>query len=340
MKAVAVARPLPVTDPQCFVDTELPDPVPGPRDLVVAVEAVSVNPLDCKQRMAPAKGDAPRVLGFDAAGTVRAVGSAVTLFEPGDRVYYAGDVRRQGSNAQLQAVDERIVGHMPKSLDFAAAAALPLTAITAWEGLFDRLRVPTPPHALPRRSLLVVGGAGGVGSMAIQLAAKVAGLEVIATASRKESADWCRSLGAAEVVDHSGDLAAAVQATGRRQVDYVYIANDTDRHFPAVAKLLAPLGGIVSIVRPNAPLDMTPLMGKSCNLTWEFMFTRPTNQTTDMILQHELLTEVARLIDQGIVRPTGARTLGPISAASLREAHALVESNRSVGKVVVAGWGA
>lgn len=339
MKAVAITRPLPVADPQCFVDIELPEPQPGPHDLIVAVEAVSVNPLDCKQRMQPPRADgAPRVLGFDAAGTVTATGAAVTLFKPGDRVFYAGDVRRQGSNAQRQAVDERIVGHMPVSLDFAAAAALPLTAITAWEGLFDRLRVPAPPHAMPRRSLLVVGGAGGVGSIAIQLGARVAGLDVIATASRPESAAWCRSLGASEVVDHSGGLAEAVRATGRKQVDYVYITNDTDRHFPAVARLLAPQGGICSIVRPNAPLDMSPLMGKSCALTWEFMFTRPTHATADMIEQHRLLTEVARLIDQGVIRTTAARTPAPISAASLREAHAQLESGRSIGKVVLAGW--
>jgi zinc-binding alcohol dehydrogenase family protein len=339
MKAVAATRPLPVTDSACFVDIDLPDPLPGARDIVVSVEAVSVNPVDCKQRMAKAKADGtPRVLGYDAAGIVHAVGGAVTLFKPGDRVFYAGDVGRQGSNARLHAVDERIVGQMPASLDFAAAAALPLTAITAWEALFDRLKVSTPPKAQPRKSLLVIGGAGGVGSIAIQLAAKVAGLDVIATASRPQSADWCRSLGASAVVDHFGDLVEEVRTTGRRHVDYVLILNDAERHFAAAAKILAPQGGICSIIRAGAPVDVTPLMGKSCSVSWEFMFTRPSNATADMIEQHYLLNEVARLIDQGVIRTTMNQVIAPINAAHLRDAHALVEAGRSIGKVVLAGW--
>ena len=339
MQAVALTRALPLSDPDCLVDVELADPNPGPRDLVVAVEAVSVNPLDCKQRAsAPRDGAAPRVLGFDAAGVVHAVGSAVTLFAPGDRVYYAGDVRRPGSNSALHAVDERIVGRMPTTLDFAAAAALPLTAITAWESLFDRLRVGGPPRAMPRRSLLVIGGAGGVGSIAIQLAARVAGLAVIASASRPESIQWCRDLGATAVVDHHGNLVEQVRALGHRHVDYVLLLNDTDRHFAACAELLAPQGGMCSIVRPARPLDLAPLMGKSSSLSWEFMFTRPSNTTADMIEQHYLLTDVARLIDQGVLRTTATKVLRPINAANLRAAHALVEDGGSIGKVVLAGW--
>ena len=339
MKAVGFTRALPVGDPDCFADMELPDPIPGPRDLVVAVEAVSVNPIDCKQRATAVKqGAGPRVLGFDAAGVVHAVGSAVTLFAPGDRVYYAGDVRRPGSNSALHAVDERIVGHMPATLDFADAAALPLTAITAWESLFDRLRVGGPPRAMPRKSLLVIGGAGGVGSIAIQLAARVAGLTVIASASRPESIKWCRELGATAVVDHHGNLVEQVRALGHRHVDYVLLLNDTDRHFAACAELLAPQGGMCSIVRPARPLDMTPLMGKSSSLSWEFMFTRPSNATADMIEQHYLLTDVARLIDQGVLRTTATKVLRPINAANLRAAHALVEDGGSIGKVVLAGW--
>jgi NADPH:quinone reductase len=339
MKAVALTRYLPVTDPECFLDIELPDPSPGAHDLLVEVQAVSVNPVDCKQRAPKPKVEAqPKVLGYDAAGVVRAVGSAVSLFKPGDRVYYAGDVMRPGSDSQLHLVDERIVGHMPATLDFAAAAALPLTAITAWEALFDRLKVASPPKAQPRKSLLVIGGAGGVGSIAIQLAAKVAGLEVIATASRPESAQWCRDLGASLTVNHFGDMVAEVRASGRKHVDYVLILNDTDHYFPAAAQLLAPQGGICSIVRAAKPLDMTPLMGKSCSLSWEFMFTRPSNATPDMIEQHYLLNEVARLVDQGIVRTTAGRTLSPINAATLRQAHGLVEGGRSIGKVVVSGW--
>ncbi len=339
MQAVAVIHSLPVTDPACFTDIEMPDPMPGPRDLVVAVEAVSVNPVDCKQRMVkPKAAGAPRVLGFDAAGTVHAVGSAVTLFKPGDRVFYAGDVGRQGSNARLHAVDERIVGHMPATLDFAAAAALPLTAITAWEALFDRLKVSAPPRAQPRKSLLIIGGAGGVGSIAIQLAAKVAGLKVIATASRPETVAWCRALGASEVVNHHGDLVAEVRALGARHVDYVLLLNDADRHFPAAAQLLAPQGGICSIIRAGMPLDLSALMGKSCSVSWEFMFTRPTHATADMIEQRYLLNEVARMVDQGVIRTTVNQALTPINAANLRRAHALVEGGRSIGKVVLSGW--
>jgi zinc-binding alcohol dehydrogenase family protein len=339
MKAIVVPHPLPASDPGCFADAEMPAPAPGPHDLIVAVEAVSVNPVDCKQRLVAAKvaGEA-RVLGYDAAGTVQAVGAAVTLFAPGDRVYYAGDRNRPGSNAQRHAVDERIVGHMPKTLDFAAAAALPLTAITAWECLFDRLKVGTRRAGAPRKSILIVGGAGGVGSMAIQLAASVAGLEVIATATRPESIAWCRDLGAHEVVSHAGDLKAAVRATGRRWVDYVFLTNDAARHFAAAAELLAPLGGIVSIIPAAAPLDVAPLMGKSCSVSWEFMFTRSGHATPDMIEQHRLLDEVARLIDAGVLRTTLTTRLAPINAANLRAAHAQVEAGRSIGKVVVAGW--
>lgn len=340
MKAVVIPRPLPAADPASFADADLPDPQPGPHDLIVAVEAVSVNPVDCKQRLVKSRVEGvPRVLGYDAAGIVHSVGAAVSLFKPGDRVYYAGDVSRSGSNAQLHAVDERIVGHMPKTLDFAAAAALPLTAITAWEGLFDRLKVGAPPEVRRRKSILVVGGAGGVGSMAIQLAAKVAGLEVIASATRAESAQWCRELGADDVVSHAGDLAAAVRATGRRHVDYVFLTNDAERHFAACAQVLAPLGGIVSIIRANAPIDVSPLMGKSCSVSWEFMFTRPSNATPDMIEQHHLLNQVAQLIDKGVLRATQTTVLTPINAANLRAAHTQVEAGRSIGKAVLHGWG-
>ena len=347
MKAVGLTRYLPITDADSLIDLDLPQPVPGAHDLIVKVEAVSVNPVDTKQRNIKGKtgtevpnlaAGGARVLGFDAAGTVHAVGSAVTLFKAGERVYYAGDVTRPGSNSEFHAVDERIVGHMPASLDFAQAAALPLTAITAWEALFDRLRVAAPPHARPQKSVLIIGGAGGVGSIAIQLAAKVAGLKVIATASRPESVQWCRDHGAHAVVNHFGDLVAEVRALGMKQVDYVLIFNDTDKHFPACAELLAPQGGMCSIVRTAAPVNMEPLMSKSSSFSWEFMFTRPSSKTPDMIEQHHLLTEVGRLIDQRIIKTTVNHTLSPINAATLREAHALVEGGRTIGKVVLQGW--
>ena len=340
MKAVGLTRYLPVTDPECFVDVELPIPVPAPRDILVKVEAISVNPVDCKQRAPKAKVESPaRVLGWDAAGTVHQIGSAVALFKPGDRVYYAGDVTRAGCDSEYHVVDERIASCMPATLDFAQAAALPLTSITAWEALFDRLKVAAPPRARPQKSVLIIGGAGGVGSIAIQIAAKVAGLKVIATASRPESVKWCRDLGASEVVSHFGDLVANMGAIGIRQVDYVLVFNDLDHHFKAAAELLAPQGGICSIVRPTAPLATAPLMSKSSMIAWEFMFTRPSQGTPDMIEQHHLLNEVARLVDQGVLRTTLNETLAPINAANLRRVHAQVEAGRTIGKVVLSGWG-
>ena len=341
MKAVGLTRYLPITDPESFLDVELPAPVPGARDILVKVEAVSVNPVDTKQRAPKDKVETtPRVLGWDAAGTVEAIGSAVTLFKPGDRVYYAGDIVRAGSYSEFQIVDERIVGHMPKSLDFAQAAALPLTAITAWEALFDRLRVSVQisKETRPQPTLLIIGGAGGVGSIAIQLANKVANLKVIATASRPESAAWCRDLGAHHVVNHFGNIAEEVRALGVKSVDYVLIFNNTDVHLAATCDILAPQGGICSIVRTAKPVNMEPLMSKCATFTWEFMFTRATNATWDMIEQHRLLTEVGRLIDAGVIRTTVNTVLTPINAANMQQAHAQIEAGRAIGKVVLRGW--
>lgn len=339
MKAVGLTKYLPISDPQSLVDVELPTPTPGAHDLLVKIEAIAVNPVDTKVRAPKDKLEtSPRVLGWDAAGVVEAVGSAVTLFKPGDRVFYAGDITRAGSNSQFQVIDERIVGHCPQSLSFSQAAALPLTAITAWEGLFHRLRVPAPPHAQPQRSILLIGGAGGVGSIAIQLAAKVAGLKVIATASRPESERWCRELGADVVVNHYGNLAEQVRAAGFKHVDYVLIMNDTDQHMPAAAELVAPQGGICTIVENKKPLDVTPLKNKSAAFVWEFMFTRAMFSTPDMIEQHYLLNEIARLIDAGVIRTTVSEVLKPINAANLRAAHATLEAGRAIGKVVLEGF--
>ncbi|HEX4326325.1 MAG TPA: zinc-binding alcohol dehydrogenase family protein [Burkholderiales bacterium] len=344
MKAVALTRYLPINDPLSLIDVDLPAPTPGPRDLLVKVEAIAVNPVDTKVR-APKKANrdkveaSPRVLGWDAAGTVEQAGAEVTLFKPGDRVYYAGDITRPGSNSAFQLVDERIVGHAPKSLSFAEAAALPLTSITAWEALFDRLRVAafnTASNA--QRSILLIGGAGGVGSIAIQLAAKVAGLKVIATASRPESAQWCRDLGAAVVVNHAGNLVEEVRSAGFRHVDYVLIMNSTDQHMPAAAELVAPQGGICTIVENARPIDVVPLKNKSAFFAWEFMFTRAMFTTPDMIEQHKLLTEVARLVDAGVLRTTVAEVLKPINAANVRAAHAKLEAGRAIGKIVLEGF--
>jgi NADPH2:quinone reductase len=307
-----------------FEEIDLPKPLPTGHDLLVKVEAVSVNPVDYKQR----KGGSPtaRVLGWDAAGTVEEVGKEATLFKPGDAVYYAGDVTRPGCDSEYHLVDERIVGRKPKKLDFAQAAAIPLTAITAWEAFFDRLKVQSG------RSMLIIGGAGGVGSIGIQLA-KIAGLHVIATASRPESIAWVRELGADEVVPHHN----LVKDVGK-PVDYIACFNDLDPHWPAIGELIAPQGGIVSIVGNQQPLAMDAVRSKSAMLCWELMFTRPRFKTADMIEQHKLLDQVADWLDLGKLRGTLKETLRPISGANLRKAHEKLESGTMIGKLVLSGW--
>ena len=337
MKAVALTRYLPIGDPQSLLDVTLPDPTPTGRDLLVRVEAVSVNPVDTKQRAPSAKVEPqPRVLGWDAAGTVAAAGPQVTLFKPGDEVYYAGDVTRQGSNSELQLVDERIVARKPKSLDFAQAAAIPLTAITAWEGFFERMRI-DPAGASRGATLLIIGGAGAVGSIGIQIA-KVAGLTVIATASRPETVAWVKELGADHVVDHSQPLRPQIEALGLKFVDYIANFNDTDRYWEAMGDLIKPQGAICLIVGNRAPLAQEGVRGKSAAVCWELMFTRPRFATPDMIEQHRLLTRVAELIDAGRIRGTLREVLRPINASNLRAAHAKLESGKMIGKLVVADW--
>jgi zinc-binding alcohol dehydrogenase family protein len=278
----------------------------------------------------------PRVLGWDAAGTVAAVGPEVTLFKPGDEVYYAGDVTRQGSNSELQLVDERIVARKPRTLDFAPAAAIPLTAITAWECYFDRMKI-DPGGANRGQTLLIIGGAGGVGSIGIQIA-KIAGLRVIATASRPETVAWVKDLGADHVVDHSQPLRPQIEALGLKHVDYIANFNDTDRYWGEMGDLVRPQGAVCMIVGSKGPLAQDAVRGKSATVCWELMFTRPRFKTPDMIEQHRLLTRVAELIDAGRIRGTLRETLRPINAANLRAAHAKLESGRTIGKLVVAGW--
>lgn len=313
-----------------FAEIQLPDPVAAGRDLLVKVEAVSVNPVDTKQRKSSPPGP-KRVLGWDAAGVVQAVGPQVSLFKPGDAVYYAGDVTRPGCNSELHLVDERIAGRKPKSLDFAQAAAIPLTAITAWEAFFDRLGVKTG------KSLLIIGGAGGVGSIGIQLA-KAAGLTVLATASRPESTAWVKSLGADQVLDHRKDLPAQLKALGPAQVDYIAVFTDLDAYWPAIGEMIAPQGGIVAIVGNQKPLAMDAVRLKSASLHWELMFTRARFQTPDMMEQHRLLTEVAARLDAGKLRGTLRETLSPINGANLRKAHERLESGTMIGKLVLKGW--
>ena len=337
MKAVALTRYLPIADPESLVDVTLPDPVPTGHDLLVRVAAVSVNPVDTKQRAPSAKVEAqPRVLGWDAAGTVAAVGPEVRLFKPGDEVYYAGDVTRQGSNSELQLVDERIVARKPRTLDFAQAAAIPLTAITAWECYFDRMKI-DPGGAHRGATLLIIGGAGGVGSIGIQIG-RVAGLKVIATASRPETVAWVKELGADHVVDHSQPLRPQIEALGLKFVDYIANFNDTDRYWEQMGDLIRPQGAISLIVGNRGPLAQEGVRGKSATICWELMFTRPRFKTPDMIEQQRLLTRVAELIDGGRIRGTLRETLRPINAANLRAAHAKLESGTMIGKLVVAGW--
>ncbi|HYX67418.1 MAG TPA: zinc-binding alcohol dehydrogenase family protein [Burkholderiales bacterium] len=312
-----------------LVDIELPKPSPAGRDLLVKIEAVSVNPVDTKQRKQGTA--APRVLGWDAAGTVVDVGPQVSLFRKGAEVYYAGDVTRAGSNSEFQLVDERIVGNKPRSLGFAQAAAIPLTAITAWEAFFDRLRVKRG------ASLLIIGGAGGVGSIGIQMA-KLAELKVIATASRKESSQWVRELGADHVIDHRKPMRPQLEALGMKNVDYIANFSEVDEHWAAIGDLVAPQGGIVLIVANKAPLNVDAVRAKSASICFELMFTRPRFQTPDMIEQHKLLNQVAEWLDAGKLKGTLNETLSPINAANLRQAHAKLESGAMVGKLVLAGW--
>jgi len=339
MKAIAYQQSLPIEHAEALLDIDLPEPAPGPHDLLIEVRAVAVNPVDTKmrQRAQPAPGQW-KVLGWDAAGLVRAVGADVTLFRPGDRVWYAGSLQRPGSNSELQLVDERLVASAPKSLDFAAAAAMPLTTITAWEMLFDRLQVSPGKHH-HGQSMLIVGAAGGVGSILTQLARRLTGLTVIATASRPQTAQWVRELGAHEVIDHTRPLDEELRRISAPAPNYVVSLTHTDRHFGAIAHAIAPQGKFGLIDDPAAgTVDIDLLKGKSVSLHWEFMFTRSTFATKDMIAQHDLLNEVAALVDSGVIRTTLGEHFGRIDAQNLKRAHALQESNKARGKIVLEGF--
>ena len=336
MKAIGYRQNLPVDQPHALEDLTLPAPTPGARDLLVRVKAVSVNPVDTKvRRNRPATADAPQVLGWDAVGTVEAIGADVRGFAVGDRVFYAGSITRPGANSELHVVDERIAARAPKTLEDAQAAALPLTAITAWELLFDRLRVPQAGGA--GQTLLVVGGAGGVGSILIQLARQLTQLTVIATASRPETRDWCLQLGAHAVIDHSQPLAQALKDAGHGQVDHVAALTQTEQHYAQIIESLKPQGAM-GVIDDMAVLDAMKLKGKSLSLHWEMMFARSMYETPDMAEQGRLLAEVARLVDAGRLRTTAGAHFGTINAANLLRAHAFVESGKAQGKVVLEGF--
>ena len=335
MKAISFTQhALPIDNPQALIDISLPRPTPGPRDLLVEVRAVSVNPVDTKVRAGTFTKE-PKILGWDATGIVREVGAEVTLFQPGDEVFYAGSIARTGSYSEFHLVDERIVGHKPHSLSAADAAALPLTSITAWELLFDRLGVVEGTGE--GKCLLITGAAGGVGSMLVQLARKLTRLTVIGTASRQETADWVRQLGAHHVIDHSQPLLAQLQALGVPEIDYVASLTHTEQHFAQLIDVLKPQGRLGVIDDPET-LDVLPLKRKSLSLHWELMFTRSLYETPDMINQHHLLNRVSALIDQGVLQTTVGEHFGAINAANMRRAHALIESGKARGKIVLEGF--
>ena len=339
MKAVALTQYLPIGEPDSFLNVELPKPVPKDHDILVAVKAIAVNPVDTKVRAGRGKQgvteNPPRVIGWDASGIVEAVADEVTLFKPGDAVWYAGDITRAGCNSEYQVVDERIVGRKPKSLSHAQAAALPLTTITAYEAFFDRLGIDRD-GADEGQSILIIGAGGGVGSIGIQLA-KHAGLTVIATASRPETEAWVRELGADHIVNHREDMVAQVRALGRQYVDHIAIFNDM-RHWDVAVELIRPQGGIVSIDDTDLPMPMDRMKLKAASFHWEFMFARSMHQTSDMIEQHKLLTWAASKIDAGLIRTTVSQIFSPINAANLREAHRLIETGTARGKIVVEGF--
>lgn len=337
MKAVGLTHYLPIENPQSLIDVELTTPEPIGHDLLVAIEAIAVNPVDYKIRAPKEEVESsPKVLGWDAAGIVKTVGSEVTLFQPGDEVFYAGDITRQGTNSEFHLVDERIVGTKPKSLDFAKSAAFPLTSITAFEAFFDRLGIDEG-GGNSGDSLLIIGGAGGVGSIGIQLA-KIAGLTVIATASRPESIEWVKELGSDHVVNHREPLRPQIEALGLNCVDFIALFNDTDGHWNAATDLIRPQGHIVSIVENHGPLKQDVMKLKAATFSWEFMFARSMYQSPDMVEQHKLLNQIAQWIDAGRIKATANTVLSPINAENLRYAHAQLESGAAIGKVVLEGW--
>ncbi len=338
MKAVGLYKYLPIENEDALIDVELDKPTATGRDILVAVKAISVNPVDTKVR-APKENieSQPKVLGWDAAGEVVAVGDAVEHYQIGDQVFYAGDLTRSGSNAEYQLVDERIVGKKPSSLDYSAAAALPLTSITAWEAMFDRLGLATD-GSDAGKSILIIGGAGGVGSIAIQLAKKVAKLNVIATASRPETIEWTKKLGADHVVNHRNSIDQEIKAIGFEHVDFIVCLNSTEQHWEAMANAIVPQGVICSIVDTAEPVNLNLLKPKSVHYVWEMMFTRAMFQTPDMIEQQNLLNAVSEMVDSGELVTTVNEVVSPINAANLRQVHADIEAGASIGKRVLAGW--
>lgn len=335
MKAIGFKASLPITEPDSFIEFETEKPSPGPRDLLVKIEAVSVNPVDYKIRQNSAKDivlDIPKIIGWDAVGKVEAVGAEVSLFQKGEAVYYAGDITKPGSNAEYQIIDERIVGRKPASLSPEEAAAMPLTGLTAWELFFERMCI--TPGKDTGKSILIIGGAGGVGSIAIQLAKSVAGLTVIATASRPESEEWCKAMGADFVVNHK-DLINEVRKAGFQDVDYIADFVNAGVYWDSFIELIKPQGHIGSITDTSQPVALNQLKSKSVSFSWELMFTRSRFQTNDMIEQHHILNKLADLLDNGTLKSTLNKVFNGLTAANFKEAHEELESGRTIGKMVV-----
>ncbi|TMO04159.1 zinc-binding alcohol dehydrogenase family protein [Pseudoalteromonas sp. S327] len=335
MKAIGYQKSLPIENELSLQDIELETPTAHGHDILVEVKAVSVNPVDFKIRQAmPAAEGEYKVIGWDATGVVKSVGENVSLFKPGDKVWYAGDITRSGSNAQFQLVDERIVGHMPSSLSYGEAAALPLTSITAWELLFDRLNVAKNDDS---KSILVIGAAGGVGSIMVQLLKQRTKLNIIASASRAETTSWLEDLGADTIVNHRNPLSEEFAAKNLSEVDYVVSLNNTEQHLPEIEKVVKPQGQFALIDDPET-LNIVPFKNKSVSVHWELMFTRSLFKTDDMQEQHVILNNVATMIDQGLIKTTVGEHLGKINAANLRKAHQHLESQTAKGKVVLEGF--
>ncbi len=335
MKAIGFRKSLPITEKESFIAFEMEKPVPSGFDLLVKISAISVNPVDFKIRQTAATNailDTPKIIGWDAVGIVEAVGDKTSKFKVGDEVYYAGDITRSGSNAEYQLIDERIVGFKPKNLSITEAAAIPLTGLTAWESLFDRIKV--NPASDKGKTVLILAGAGGVGSIAIQIAKKVAGLTVIATASRPDSVKWCKDFGADFVVNHY-DLKAELEKIGHAQVDYILDFVDLEGYWETAAEIIKPQGHIVSITGSSKPLNLDMLKMKSVTFSWELMYTRSMFTTNDMEKQHEILNEISKLLDDGTLKTTLTTTLNGFTVDNLKEAHKMQESGKTIGKTVI-----
>ncbi|MFQ3543169.1 zinc-binding alcohol dehydrogenase family protein [Halobacillus rhizosphaerae] len=334
MRAIGLYKHLPISNKESLINVTVPKPKVSGRDILVKIKAVSVNPVDTKVRANGDEEQEPKILGYDASGIVESVGADVSLFQEGDEVYYAGSISRPGSNSEYQLVDERIAAKKPENLSFNEAAALPLTTLTAWEALFERLNISADASVNQGKTILIIGASGGVGSMAVQLA-DLAGLTIVGTASREETISWAKDRGCDYTLNHHQDFQSQLESIGKSQVDYILCLNSTEEHWGHMVEAIKPQGKICSIVETEGKLDLTALQQKSATFVWEFMFTRPLFQTEDMQEQHRILTKTAELIAEDKLTTTLTETLTGLHAENLREAHRKVETGKMIGKVVV-----